>query len=213
MTEKHLHIEITSDFNCPWCEVGRHRLDKALKALPPTVSYEIYWKPFFLYKIPADGLSWTDHMQKRWGLFFYSSLILYFNPMFPSLGSSNPVWYVSMANEVEAEGIDIKHYCSKFVNTVDPHRICELAYEKLGWKAGRALHDRLMKAYFSEATDIMDPAILLAEGVKVGLDEETIQKMLADKDGKQRFEKDVIKKQMRARINGVPYFVINGCVF
>ena len=118
-----------------------------------------------------------------------------------------------MADEVEGEGVDIKHYCPTFANTVDAHRVTELAYEKLGWKAGRTLHDRLIHAYYSEAMDIMNHDILLAEAVKVGLDEETVKKMLNDKQGRAQFQSQIIRQQSISNINGVPHFVINRFVF
>lgn len=114
-----------------------------------------------------------------------------------------------MADEVEEEGIDIKNYCPKFANTVDAHRICELAYDKLGWKASRALHDALISGYYSKKMDIMSHDILTAEGVKVGLDEETIKRMFADTDGRENFEAEVTASQRKSGIHGVPYFIIN----
>lgn len=68
MSSPQLLIEIVSDFNCPWCEVGRNRLNKALQALPQSVTYEVRWKPYFLYDMPEGGLPWGTHMKRKWGL-------------------------------------------------------------------------------------------------------------------------------------------------
>ena len=71
MSVQKLHIEITSDFNCPWCEVGRSRLDAALRSVPSSISYEVIWKPYFLYPIPEGGVPWGVHMKDYWGFLFY----------------------------------------------------------------------------------------------------------------------------------------------
>ena len=115
-----------------------------------------------------------------------------------------------MAEEVKKEGVNLMNYCPTFANTIDAHRITELAYEKLAPNAGRALHDRLITAYYSEAMDIMNHDILLSEAVKVGLDEESVRKMFADTTGRRQFADSVKRKQAMSNINGVPHFVING---
>jgi predicted DsbA family dithiol-disulfide isomerase len=57
-----LFVEVISDFNCPWCEVGRVRLKRALEQYSPSGKYIVRWKPFLLYDIPQGGLKWKDHM-------------------------------------------------------------------------------------------------------------------------------------------------------
>ncbi|KAH7827957.1 putative DSBA-like thioredoxin domain [Monocercomonoides exilis] len=171
-------FDVGCDFNCPWCEVGRQRLDAALAKLPSDIDYQVIWHPFLLYSIPERG-------------------------------SSNPYWYTSMADEVEEEGIDIKHYCPTFANTVDAHRVCDLALEKLGWRAHCDLHSALMKGYYSQRMDIMSHDNIISEGVKIGLKEEDIREMLNDRDHRKQYERQTIQMAQEKDIHGVPNFTIN----
>ena len=67
-TLKPLQIDIVSDVVCPWCYIGKRRLESAL-ALTPDVPVEIHWRPFFLNSwVPREGISRDEYLTTKFGL-------------------------------------------------------------------------------------------------------------------------------------------------
>src|ERR1700704_4728675 len=64
---KQLQIDIVSDVVCPWCYIGKHRIESAL-ALTPDVPVEIHWRPFFLNSwVPREGISRDEYLTAKFG--------------------------------------------------------------------------------------------------------------------------------------------------
>src|ERR1039458_3730544 len=62
-----VRIDVVSDVVCPWCFIGKHRLEKAL-ALRPSVAVEVHWRPYFLNDwIPREGISREEYLTKKFG--------------------------------------------------------------------------------------------------------------------------------------------------
>src|SRR5258708_22741261 len=66
-TLKPLQIDIGSDVVCPWCYIGKRRIENAL-ALAPEVPVEIHWRPFFLNPwVPREGISRDEYLTAKFG--------------------------------------------------------------------------------------------------------------------------------------------------
>ncbi len=137
-----LVIEIASDVICPWCYIGKRRLEKALALLDGEVRPEIRWLPFQLNpEMPKEGIPRAEYRTAKFG------------SMERARGLDARV-----AKEGEGEGIAFAfERMERTPNTVAAHELIDLA-QKQG--KGTAVVDALFKSYFEEARDIGDAAVL-----------------------------------------------------
>ena len=185
-----LRIDVVSDVVCPWCFIGKRRLEKALQ-LAPDVPVEVHWHPYFLNDwIPREGISRTDYLTTKFG---------------------SPERYEEIAQRVSAaaaeEGLTYAiGKISRQPNTTDAHRLIRWA-EGIGKAA--EMKQRLMELYFTEGADLTNRAVLVQAAADVGLDPEDVREALAsDTD-----VEDVTKQAEAAKaagIEGVPCFIFGG---
>src|SRR5450759_2327341 len=146
-----VRIDVVSDVVCPWCFIGKHRLEKAL-ALRPGVAVEVHWRPYFLNDwIPREGISREEYLTKKFG---------------------SPERYEGIAQRVTAaaaaEGLT---YASDKVkrqpNTLDCHRL--IRWAEVEGKAGE-MKQKLMDLYFTQGADLpdRDPLVQAAASVALG---------------------------------------------
>jgi predicted DsbA family dithiol-disulfide isomerase len=181
---KPLLIEIASDVICPWCYIGKRRLEKALEALKGEVEVRIEWLPFQLNPdMPSGGVARAEYRRAKFG----------------SVEKGRAL-DARVAQEGAGEGISFAFdRMQRTPNTVAAHQLIDLA-QKEG-KGGQVV-DALFRAYFEEAQDIGDEAVLktIADGAGVTgwpgeKDLETVQ-----------------EKEERVRdlgISGVPTFIFD----
>ena len=131
-TLKPLQIDIVSDVVCPWCYIGKRRIENAL-ALAPDVPVEINWRPFFLNSwVPREGISRDEYLTAKFG-----SVEAY-------KGIAGRV--VAAANE---EGLTYRpELVKRQPNTTDCHRLIHWA-DAQGKSA--EMKQRLMELYFATA--------------------------------------------------------------
>ena len=136
-----MKIEIVSDVICPWCYIGKRRLEKAL-ALIPELKPEIHWLPFQLNPdMPREGVARAEYRKAKFG----------------SVERGRQL-DARVAAEGRAEGIAFAFdRMQRTPNTVAAHRLIALA-QKQG--VGQKVVDSLFKAYFEDAEDIGDAAVL-----------------------------------------------------
>ena len=148
-----LQIDIWSDIACPWCYIGKHRIEDALK-LVPDVPVEVHWRPFFLNNwVPREGISRDEYLTAKFG-----SVEAY-------KGIAGRV--VAAANE---EGLTYHpELVKRQPNTIDCHRLIHWAEAK-----GKAaeMKQRLMELYFRDGGDLTDSNVLVQAAADVGLDAE-----------------------------------------
>ena len=181
---KSLVIEIASDVVCPWCYIGKRRLEKALESLKGEVDVRIEWLPFQLNPdMPAGGVARAEYRRAKFG----------------SVEKSRAL-DARVAQEGAGEGIDFAFdRMRRTPNTVAAHQLIDLA-QKQG--KGDAVVDALFRAYFEDASDIGDEAVLKGIAERAG-----VSGWPAGKDGT-----TVKEKEERVRdlgISGVPTFIFN----
>jgi predicted DsbA family dithiol-disulfide isomerase len=183
-----LPVTVVSDVVCPWCFIGKRRLERAL-ALAPEIVAAVTWHPYFLNPwIPRAGISRDEYLTTKFG---------------------SVAHYASISERVvaaaAAEGlVYAREKIARQPNTLDCHRLIHWAQEELG--AGAAMKQRLMDLYFSEGADLTDRDVLVGAAAACGLDAEIVRERLAGD-----MDVDVITRQagsiQDAGVNGVPCFI------
>jgi predicted DsbA family dithiol-disulfide isomerase len=185
-----VRIDVVSDVVCPWCFIGKRRLEKAL-ALRPDIAVEVHWRPYFLNDwIPREGISRQDYLTTKFG---------------------SPERYQSIAQRVvaaaAAEGlIYAADKVKRQPNTLDCHRL-------IRWAAGIGkaadMKQRLMDLYFTEGADLTNHAVLVQAAADVGLDPEDVGAALASDQDVAEVEREA-QSAKAAGIEGVPMFIFGG---
>jgi predicted DsbA family dithiol-disulfide isomerase len=188
-----LAIDIVSDVVCPWCFVGKRRLEAALAALAarePALRPVIAWHPFQLNPdLPGDG------MDRR----------LYLETKFGGAARAGQV-YERVRAAGASVGIEFAfERIARQPNTLDAHRLIAWAQER-----GRAdaLVERLFRAYFLDGEYVGELGILARLAGEAGLDPVAASAYLASEEGSAA----IAAADRRARelgIDGVPFFIFN----
>ena len=176
---------------CPFCYIGKRRLEYALKEFPHKDDIEIVWKSFQLN--PAMKTELGKNIKQ------YLSEIKGW-----SLAQAKQAndYVTKMAKEV---GLNYDFNKAVVANSFDAHRLIQLA--KVNGK-GDEMEERLFKAYFTEGKNIADHETLVLVGTEIGLSAETIKTMLNSNQYADEVEKDVYDAS-QIGVRGVPYFVFN----
>ncbi|HEV2649898.1 MAG TPA: DsbA family oxidoreductase [Rhizomicrobium sp.] len=184
-----MQIDIVSDTVCPWCFIGKRRLERAL-AMRPDVPFEIFWRPYRLDPtIPREGVDRKAYMKAKFGD----------NPRSGAMRDA-------IVAEGEGEGISFAFdKILKSPNTLDSHRV-------IRWAAGAGLQDsvveRFFRAYFIEGRDIGDPAMLAELAGEAGMDAALVAKLLAGDADLAEVEREAgLANEMG--ISGVPTFIFD----
>lgn len=185
-----LEVEIFSDVICPWCFIGKRRLDAVLTTeLGDDVV--VRWRPFQLYpNIPLEGVDRAELLQRRYG------------------DDADAVRVPQrIAEEAEAEGLTFRFDLIKRTpNTLSAHRVLEYAY---GHGCQHELAEALFQGYFCEGRDIGDAVTLTKIAGRLGLDEHDVGASLSG----ELFLEEIQTQLARAPelgISGVPgYYLAN----
>ncbi len=184
-----MHIDIVSDTICPWCYIGKRKLERALADLPE-VAVEIDWRPFQLNPhMPAEGMARDAYLNAKFGGADRASQI-----------------YASITEAGRANGIAFAFdRISRTPSTLDSHRLIRWSSS-----AGRqdAVVEILFRRYFEEGADIGDHGVLVEAAREAGMDADLVAELLAkDSDLELIRREDAMARQMG--INGVPCFIID----
>ena len=184
-----LTIDVISDVICPWCFIGKRRLEKALAGRPATVR----WHPFQLNPdMPREGIDRKSYRIAKFGSWERSQ----------ELDAQ-----VSAAGRGEGIAFNFDRM-ARTPNTLDPHRIIWLAGER---GVQDAVVEALFLAYFTDGRDLSDRATLAEIAAGCGLDRAEVDGVLAGDAGL-----DVVsageQQARRLGVSGVPFFVVNGRV-
>ncbi len=183
-----LTIDVVSDVMCPWCYIGKRRLDRA-QVMAPEVEPIVRWRPFQLdATIPTEGMDRQEYLDKKFGREQAIEI------------------YKKIYEAGETEGIVFAFdRITKSPNTINAHRLIRWA------ETGRqqdVVVDRLFDLFFCEGEDIGQDSVLLDAAREAAMDVDLIEDALAtDRDV------DEVKKEIQLAqdlgVQGVPTFVIN----
>lgn len=185
-----VRIDVVSDVVCPWCFIGKHRLEAALK-LKPGIAVEVHWRPYFLNDwIPREGIARDEYLTTKFG---------------------SPERYKGIAQRVGAAAAEeglvyASDKMKRQPNTLDCHRLIRWA-EGIGKSA--EMKQRLMDLYFTQGADLTNRAVLIQAAADVGLDPEDIGAALASDQDVALIEQEA-QSAKEAGIEGVPCFIFGG---
>lgn len=194
-----MRIDVVSDVVCPWCFIGKRQLEAAIAAWgvahPDSPSPEVVWHPFQLNPVmPAEGVSRDDYLRSKFGSADTSRL------------------YGNVRAAAREVSLDLAlDRIARQPSTLRSHALMTVALQTGGQALQSALAEALFRAYFQEARDLTDPAVLSAIAQAAGMSEGDIARALSD-DALLGSVAEADQGARDAGIGGVPFFVINGRV-
>ena len=184
-----ISIDLFSDPICPWCYIGKRRLEEAL-AIRPDIRVEIEWHGFQLNPMmPHDGMNRSDYLSLKFG-----------NP------DNARRLYENIAGVGQQAGIAFNfERIAVTPNTINAHRLIRLAGQ---YGVQNDVVERLFTAYFIDGENIGDIMTLASIGDAAGIDRVTAQTFLESGEDIEAVKSD----DMQARqlgIQGVPFFILD----
>jgi predicted DsbA family dithiol-disulfide isomerase len=190
MTKPKIKVDIVSDVVCPWCYIGKRRVEKAMDALQDKYDFEVVYHPFELNpQMPAEGVNQKEYLSAKFG------------------GEDRYTKITANTTEVAAqEGLAFDFSKQKISpNTRNAHRIIQFAL-----LAGKQpeVKEAFMKAYFEQGVDLSKKDNLVSVAVSAGLSQEAVETLLSSDTGLSAIEEAEHELQ-KLGISGVPFYIIN----
>jgi predicted DsbA family dithiol-disulfide isomerase len=190
-----LTVDVISDVVCPWCLIGKRRLERAI-ALKPEIAVTVRFRPFFLNSwVPREGISREEYLTRKFG-----SVANYM--------ANAPRVVAAAASEGLVYNIDA---IKRQPNTIDCHRLIRWAGEdgEGSEQTPARMKQRLMDLYFTEGGDLTDREVLVAAAQSCGMDGDKVRTRLATDE-----DVDIVSAEAqsfeRAGIDSVPCFIMGG---
>jgi predicted DsbA family dithiol-disulfide isomerase len=185
----HVHIDVVSDVVCPWCYIGKRRLERALVLTPDTAA-EVEYRPYFLNPwIPREGIDRKTYLETKFGS------VARYDAIAERVGAA-----------AAAEGLT---YAPKKMtrqpNTIDCHRL--ILWARNGADPAR-VKQRLMELYFAEGADLSDRDVLVNAASDCGMDGDLVRRLLGGEDDVARVTSEA-NAAKDAGIDGVPTFIFD----
>jgi predicted DsbA family dithiol-disulfide isomerase len=187
-----MKIEVWSDFVCPFCYIGKRRLEEALSQFPQRDQVEVEFKSFEL----------DPNSPKYSGKSIHEALAAKYGMTIEQAKQANQ----GVGQQAASVGLTFNFENMKPTNTFDAHRLAKFAKTQ-GKEA--AITEKLLYAYFTESKNLGDDDTLADIAEASGLDRQETLNVIQDKNA---YANDVRIDQAVAqqyRITGVPYFIIN----
>ena len=189
-----LVVDVVSDIVCPWCFIGKRKLDDALVQLvrsEPSLGVNVRWHPFQLNPdLPADGMPRASYLAKKFGGAARAAEI-----------------YARVQSVGDAVGIPFRFdRIEHQPNTFDGHRLVAWAQQQ---GDAAALVERLFSAYFIEGRRIGDRDELARIAAECGWPDQDVRAMLAS-DAMREEVASESREALDVGIQGVPFFIFNG---
>ncbi len=187
-------VEIWSDVVCPWCYIGKRRIERALAEFEHADQVEVHWRSYLLDPgAPSEPTESTTVMLAR------------------KYGQS-AAGAKQMQDRVEAvaaeDGLVYRLSETLHLNTVDAHRLIHLAHQQGGNDLQGRVKEALLSAYFTEARNIADHAVLREVAVAAGLDASRVEQVLGSRELEDEVHADIAQAQAYGA-SGVPFFVVD----
>ena len=192
--ENSLTVDVVSDIVCPWCFIGKRKLEVALAELDnsePSLGVKVRWHPFQLNPdLPSEGMSRASYVEQKFG------------------GSTRAIEvYARVASAGETVGIPFRFdRIERQPNTFDGHRLIAWAQQQ---GDATALVERLFSAFFLEGRRIGDRDELARLAAECGWSEQDTRTMLESDAMREEVENES-REALDVGIQGVPFFIFNG---
>jgi predicted DsbA family dithiol-disulfide isomerase len=191
---KKLAIDVWSDIACPWCYIGKRRLEAALARFPHRDAVTITWRAFELDpSAPPErdrGVSYAERLAKKYGFSVKDA----------------EARLQSMTDVARADGLTFRFDLVRSGNTFDAHRVLHLAAER---GVQDAVKERFLRGYMTEGEPIGDPETLVRLAAQAGLDAKEVRATLSTDAHAAAVRADEDEAR-RIGIQGVPFFVLGG---
>ena len=191
MTGTVLTIEVYSDVVCPWCYVGKRRLEQALESTGRQDSALVFWRPFQLNPtMPKAGMDRRVYLEAKFG---------------------GPEEMQAIQNRIAGAGVSAGiefafDRIARTPNTFEAHRLIWFAQQQ-----GRqdAAMEELFHGYFTDGLNIGADEVLVSLAARAGLDGAAVGRFLQSQDGVEAVRQEEARGRQLG-IRGVPYFLLNG---
>ena len=185
-----INVEVVSDVVCPWCYIGKRRLQKAVDATGSRFDFNVTYLPFELNnQLPDEGVDYKAYLSEKFG------------------GEEQFDLQTSRVSEIaRQEGLIFDHAIQKVSpNTLRLHALIQAAPDQA---TQSQVVEGFFKAFFTDGTDLSREANIIAVALAAGMDEVTIEKTLHDREMLKRVrqqEHDIYAMG----IHSVPFYIIN----
>ncbi len=186
-----MQIEVWSDITCPWCYIGKRRLETALAQFDGRDEVTVEWKSFQLD--PSAPIGQTENVYERLSKKFGRSI--------EDIKEMNR----QVTEIAAAEGLTYDFDAYKPINTFDAHRVLHLAKSL---SIGDAMKERFLRAQFTEGERLEDHETLVRLASEAGVPEADTRRVLAGNEFAEDVRADVRDLQALGG-NGVPFFVVD----
>ncbi|KAL2880850.1 hypothetical protein SGCOL_003877 [Colletotrichum sp. CLE4] len=189
-----INIKVISDPVCPFCYLGKARLNRAIDLYKKTYpngkddTFNVTWQAYYLDPTaPPKGVPVNERMAARFG------------------ADRLEMMHAHMKKLGAAEGFNFT-FGGKIGHTRDAHRTIQLAKSK-GPEVENAVVDSIMKSYFEEDGDVTSWDMIVDAAVRGGLERGEVRRWLEEGKGGEEVDKQV-EDAYRMGVRGVPHFVI-----
>lgn len=183
-------VEVISDVICPWCFIGKRRMERAIALINKDVEINVHWLPYQLNPgMPPEGISRKEYRIQKFGSWERSQEL-----------------DANVSANGKDEGIDFRFdLIERTPNTVNAHRLIWLA-NKHGCQD--AVVEAFFLAYFTNGRDLSDGQILVDVVDQAGISRKLAEDSLASNEGMAEIE---AAKQLAQQVgvDGVPFYIIN----
>ncbi|MBL0741299.1 DsbA family oxidoreductase [Chryseolinea lacunae] len=185
-----IRVDIVSDVVCPWCYIGKRRIEKAMAEVASEYDFDVHYLPFELNPgMPAEGANQKEYLANKFG----------------SESKYHQITqHVTGVAKEDGLAFDFSRQTVS-PNTRKAHSLIQAAANE-----GKqlAMTEAFFKAYFTEGVDLSKSENLVAVAVGAGMSKETAEAVLADTTALEKIE--VTEKEMsKLGISGVPFYIIN----
>ncbi|MCE3224373.1 MAG: putative thiol oxidoreductase, DsbA family, FrnE subfamily [Nitrospira sp.] len=186
-----LSIEVYSDVVCPWCYIGKRRLEQALETLKSREATRVIWRPFQLNPtMSKSGMDRRVYLEAKFG---------------------GPDEMKAIQDRVAAVGASVSvefafDRIARTPNTLDAHRLIWFAQQQ---DRQDKVVEELFHGYFTEGVNIGEAAMLASLADRAGLDRDKVSRLLQSEEGVDAVRQEEARGHQLG-IRGVPFFVLNG---
>jgi predicted DsbA family dithiol-disulfide isomerase len=191
MPERVANLMVFIDVICPWCYVGKRRMERALAMIDANARIHVSWLPFELNPdMPKEGMERREYRMRKFGSWERSQAM---DAQLAALGTQ--------------EGLEFRYDAiARTPNTFAAHRLIALARHNVGQDV---IVEALFRAYFGEGRDIGNSDVLADIAASVGMDRTNVAAFLKSEEGaaEVRYNENAAHS---AGISGVPAFILDG---